>query len=668
MTRHRPPTLRFGPTTTRQGFTSYNTASFSDLRPVPIVRELIQNALDAAVEADEARAVVHFKVTGIRSRDIPDIDGYEKAFREAVDDQTQTSGELSDASKQVVNTIAGALHDLSTDGYWCLSVLDNGIGLDAKRLNALLGDGTGFKASVAAGSYGVGHFASVPASDLRYVLYGGVQKSGRRAAAGCATLASRDNRGGDHPLSAQGYLVDGFRSGRDGIYNFMTATSIPAVINDRLTEIKTQWKHGSAVVIPAFNYFGDDRERPLWDIVSKISAYNFNAAIQHDRLVVEVDEDDILDDANKVGVQRLDAHSIRGILELESEKSERSARKGSFFEGLRPSGRHAHSAYQTLEKGDRHRVATSAGIVDVRLLQPAPTGNIRVDLYRNGMWITDNVFGLRRADFADRPPFHAVLLLDASADNQFHRLVRKAEGPMHNELGLKRLAKKERETLKEALQDTAEWIKSEIPEVSTQDYSPDDFLAVKTGGHEPGGSTKSYAMWGAPVVVGAAGAARERVVAPGPSTRGDQPPRRGPSHTPRSRTNRTAGASLSFRSTVVPDGRGRHIIALEWTESMTDALLSLRVDENTDVTCDRIWPDEYVPLKSFSMAGAGSVVGRLTEDGRSIRLSGLAAGSVHQLTVEHAMPEELAGAVQVPAFRVELRRPLPVGNEDADED
>ena len=481
MTRRRPPTLQFGPTATRHGFASYNTASFSDLRPAPIVRNLIQNALDAAVEAGEARSVVHFKVTGIRSRDIPDIDGYERAFREAARDQTRTSGELSDASQQVVDTIDRALHALSTDGYWCLSVLDNGIGLDVKRLNALLGDGAGFKASVATGSYGVGHFAFVPASDLRYVLYGGVQKSGRRVATGCATLASRDNFGESHPLSAQGYLVDGFKSGKDGIYDFMTETSIPAVIDAGLTEIRTRWKHGSAIVILAFNYFGDDQVRPLWDIVSKISAYNFNAAIQHDRLVVEVDEDDVLGDADKVGVQRLDAHSIRGILELESE-SERSARKNSFFEGLRPSGRHAHSAYQTLEKGDRHRVATAAGIVDVRLLKPAPTSNTRVDLYRNGMWIKDDVVGLRRADFADRPPFHAVLLLDASVDNQFHRLVRKAEGPMHNELALKRLAKKERETLKKALRDTAEWIKGEIPAVSTtQDYSPEPHHRAASG-------------------------------------------------------------------------------------------------------------------------------------------------------------------------------------------
>lgn len=489
MIRPKKPKLQFGPTTTPQGFTSHSMASFNDLRPARIVRGLIQNSLDAAVEASEATAIVRFRVTGIRREHVPDVDGYERAFRAAVRDQTRLNDGLSDAAQHVVATIDRALEDLSEDGYWCLSVLDNGIGLDGKRMNALLGDGANLKPSEAAGSYGVGHFASIPASDLRYVLYGGVVDSGVRVASGCAVLASRTDPAERYPYAAQGYLVDDFKSGEDGTYDFMSETSIPALIDADLSEIGAQWKHGSTVVFPAFNYFGDDENRQLWDIVSKISAYNFSAAIHHGRLVVEIDEDGVREDADKVGVLTLDANSLRRVLERESER-ERASRKGSFFEGLRPSGQHAHAAYLTLEMGDRHRVQTSAGAIDVRLLQPAPAGNTRVDLCRNGMWITDDIFGLKRADFPNRPPFHAVLLLDASARNEFHRLVRKAEGPMHDELAFKRLAKTERETLKKALQDTAAWIKGEIPEFSTDDYSPDDFLLVETGGHQPGGRAK----------------------------------------------------------------------------------------------------------------------------------------------------------------------------------
>ena len=72
-----------------------------------------------------------------------------------------------------------------------------------------------------------------------------------------------------------------------------------------------------------------------------------------------------------------------------------------------------------------------------------------------------------------------------------------------------------------------------------------------------------------------------------------------------------------------------------------------------------------MPLKSCRI-DKGTASGRLTDDGRSIRLTGLSAGSVHQLTIEHTAPEGLAGAVRAPAFRLELHRPLPAGDEDAD--
>ena len=666
MTGRRTPSLRFGPTTTPCGFTSYNTASFSDLRPAPIVRGLIQNALDAAVEAGEATSIVRFKVTCISSNDVPDMDGYRKAFRDAVRGQKGINGKLSDAAQQVVATIERALHDLADDRCWCLSVLDNGIGLDEKRLNALLGDGASIKGAAEAGSYGVGHFTSITASNLRYVLYGGVQKSGERIASGCAMLASRNNPQKGCLDAAQGYLVNGFRSGNDGAYDFMSAKSIPPIIDACLTEIETQWKHGSAVVIPAFNHFGDEQNHHfLWDVIFKITAYNFNAAIQHGRLAVEVDEDDVLEDADKMGVRRLDADTLRSVLEHESEHK-RSARRNSFFDGLRPSGQHAYAAYLTLEEGDRDRMTTSAGGVDIRLRQPAPTGSTRVDLYRNGMWITDDISYMKRADFPNRPPFHAVLLLDASTDNEFHRLVRKAESPMHNGLALTRLAKIERRTLKKALQDTAKWIKDRIPEVSAENYSPDDFLVVETGGEGPGRGAKPYAMWGAPVVIRRSGAAQPSVATPISPPPGSRSSKREPSKA-RPRTPRTASDALSFTSTVVPDRKGGHVIALECTESVAEVLLSLRVDENTDVTCDRIWPDEDVPLRSCRIADESTATGRLTEDRRSIRLSGLSSGSVHRLTVEHAIPDELAETVRAPVFRVELRRLLLTGDDDADD-
>ena len=667
----REPRLKFGPTTTPQGFTAYGMSSFSDLRPARIVRELIQNSLDAAVEAHEATAVVRFKATMIGTKEVPDITGYKKAFRSAVDDQRRMNGELSDAAQQVVDTIDGALRQLSGDDAYCLSVLDNGVGLNERRMNALLGDGTGFKGPKSAGSYGVGHFASIPASDLRYVLYGGVVETGKRVASGVAVLASRIGRQQAPPYAAAGYLVDGFKSGEDGTYEFMSTRCIPTVIDASLKEIRSRWGHGTVVVIPAFNYFGGDSW--LWEVVSKVSAYNFNAAVHQGRLVVEVEDlDDDID-----GGQRLDSGTLGTVLEAEGSRT-RSARKGSFFEGLRPSGQHAHEAWLTLVESDGHRVVTSAGVIDVRLLEPAPTGTTRVDLYRNGMWITDDVFGLKRADFPNRRPFHAVLMLDVA--DEFHRLVRKAEGPMHDALEFTRLSRDEREKLKKAFRETGDWIRGRIPEVSTEDYTPDDFLVVETGGDQPGGDQKRYSLWGAPVVVQRPPVQASVTRSDSAADPNDQPDPPGGSggrrkrQEERKKRQRPARGtrSLPFTSTAVPDGDGRYVIAFECREPLDEVLLSLRVDENTDATCDRVWPDEYVRLRSFRIrrraSRSTSADGRLTDNGTAIRLTGLSPGTVYELAVDHeSAAEGLDGAAGAPVLRVDLHRPAPVGDDDDDE-
>ena len=74
-----------------------------------------------------------------------------------------------------------------------------------------------------------------------------------------------------------------------------------------------------------------------------------------------------------------------------------------------------------------------------------PCGGFRVDLFRDGMWITDSLPGMHASDFSDRKPFHAVLLLDRGDGGQLLDIINKAEGPDHNSLDLRRLSKKTQE-------------------------------------------------------------------------------------------------------------------------------------------------------------------------------------------------------------------------------
>ena len=168
----------------------------------------------------------------------------------------------------------------------------------------------------------------------------------------------------------------------------MNRNAIPETIADALQEIRADWGHGSVVMIPAFNYFGIYYDDDIWlrDIVSKVSAYNFSAAIHAGKLIVEIDEEAI-EGGQKTQV---DADNLDALLKGESNK-QRASRSDTIFEGLRPSGQYAWAAYSTMSTGSKDEIKTPSGPIGVNLLTPAPAGATRFDLFRNGMWITDNV-------------------------------------------------------------------------------------------------------------------------------------------------------------------------------------------------------------------------------------------------------------------------------------
>ena len=647
--------LQFGNTVSPKGFTSFSTASFNEAPPAKIIRELLQNSLDAAAEGGEPEAKVRFQVDPIGPRNVPDLKGYNGAFSKACAHWTQGGRKLTDAAQEVVNRIERGLDAIRNGQAKLLSVMDNGIGLDAKRMNALLGDGAGEKQDNMSGSYGVGHLAPMALSDIRYMLYGGIARDGSRIACGKAVLASHPGK--KQLNDGEGYLIKDFRDGLDGnLYEFFEQQQHPRVVAKRLNEISNEWGHGSAVMMLAFNNFRNGGT-PLWDIVSKVAAYNFTAAIYRGKLVIEVREDG--------KDQRLDAESLPGILEQDKDRT-RVSRVGSLFAELRPSGQNAYSAFKALDDGEAQRVKVNGGYARISLLLSSPNGYPRIDLFRNGMRITDDVPELRRGDFASREPFHAVIEIDAEDSGELHRLIRKAEGPMHDSLSLNLLSSREGESLRQDLTKIKEWINQQVPETGNEEYTVDDFLLVNTGDGVQG--RESFSFWGTPTPVSRRSSTQlmfdlepiDDPPAPDPAPAPDPVPL--PPAPPRPQSKRLS-RPLPFRSAVVPDGNGRLIGSIRSSSNFPETRLMLRVDENVDFTCDRIWQDEDVSVKSFQITqtdGQGPSPGsEIIDNGRFVKIHGIAADTDYEVRVEYNAPPELASVVDRPVLRLELHRPPP---------
>lgn len=641
--------LRFPPSGANTGFTPVGMASFADLRPTAVVRELVQNSLDAARGGP---AIVRFRTAREKTKAIPGIRAYESAFRAAIKHQRKlTGGTLSDQAQMVVDTIEKALAQKEQD---ILFVSDNGIGLNKARMTALVADGISLQeGSGANGAFGNGHSVPIPASDLRYVLYGGVTESGHKISSGLAVLASHHLSKGSLN-SGHGFLtLSGKSDLAVGRHNFARGSNVPAILAPELRRIQKEDRHGAVVALLSFNNFRKDES--LWHMVSKAVACNFFAAI-HDRdLVVRVEE---RSPEGKTRVRKLRAENLYQVLKEHGEEK----RSRSFLSGSR-----ALQAYRALSEGAAHTVRTEQGTVHVRLLKET-SGTTRIHLCRNGMWITSTL-PLFQNHFASRRPFQALVLVDAKTSGEFHNLVRKAEGPLHDSLTPRRLLSGDRRALQEALGQIRDFLKAEVPEVGAESFRADDFLALDFGEDRDGGGGASGrpSFWGTPMAAGGlalpgwkrseqeSGSNIRQLRA---STRQGAPARPGLRS---GRPRRRPALRSIIRAVSAPSAPERHRIDVQCAEVCEDAEVRLVVDENLDATCESRRGDmPPVGLTGVRIDGRlADAENLVTENGQvvAVRLGDLKEGAAVQLDVGYALPSGLEGLDDSRvAFRVEMHQ------------
>lgn len=561
------------------GFTTHAMAQY-DGRPDPVIRELLQNSLDAARKAGRATRNAPLEVVlTVRSwpvDEIPGIDSYRRAF-EAARRQYCEERAPTPATRGAVRRIERVLASDTTEVLFCT---DNGHGLDESRMRAVLTEGRGDKGGHggSAGSFGVGHLSAFAASDLRYVFYGGRSSEGSDSVdvvSGHAVLADHADSGGSS-RAGEGYWARS--TAPNPLFHGEFPSSVPPMLELEMEEI---WPTGAVVAVIGFNRFGEDHggEKVAAEM-ARVAATNFLASISRSEVKVEIDFEDLPEAGQVVDRESLKAHLAEHADRVRSRRG-----LGGWLPGAQ-----AYAAWQTIEQGSRLDVSEDGVEVWFRRLTDKNGPGSRVNVFRSGMWITNAAPGLRPADFGGQRPFDAVVLL---SDGELCSLVRSAEGPEHRGIDRRRLEASDRPRLHAMLRGIAERLRQEGGDLAEGGvFRPEGFAILD-------GAVLRRAERMKPVRHRLS-KGEEKVAGPSPGKDPGTPPNKEAEPNPR---RPRPGRALAMRSTLRPEANGggeidRLRVRLEILGEVRPPALGLRVrrDSGSDISCARPLPPEWLGL------------------------------------------------------------------------
>ena len=625
--------LSFGIAYAPVGFTSAAVSQF-DGSAEPVVRELIQNCLDAADKAGRP-AEVRFVITKVAARGLPGWAEYCHAFAEAKREREQRRTRASHDEKTIIRRIGRLSARKRIPVLLCA---DNGYGLDPQRMISLLTVGNTDKGEGGAGSFGLGHHAAFGASDLRYVLYGSHyahENAMSTISSGHAILATRTDGQGEI-LAPEGYWRRAGWSGQAWRDGSEFPSEVPSMLAAHLPEDTT----GTVVAIAGFNDFHrDDDEPPAEKQIMQVAAANFSAAINEGRLVVEVTD-------AKGGRHVTDRATLDAMLAGIADRK-RASKAGQI------AGAQAHAAWLTLRDGAE--LTPLPGVkVTWRSLDAARGEQTQVHVFRKGMWIDSRVDRLLKRDFTSTWPFDAVVTL---TDGELEEIVRASEGPEHRGIDRKRLSNEQKSSLRRILTQVAEALREAVGERDDEEeYTPQSF-AILNGHH----LRKAEAV-PKPRRQGGGGGKNTRVVRGTNKAGGGKGERR--RGTPR------PGSIPSYRHVLRADtDSGIVEVRLRYDEDVGDRHsigIRVRRASGADGTCEQPFPDDYLPLASAQDL-SGRVASTNGADGDlELELPAVAGERTLRITLADDEARELAASPHLLSIDIVKRaRPSPA-ETDAD--
>lgn len=174
---------------------------------------------------------------------------------------------------------------------------------------------------------------------------------------------------------------------------------------------------------------------------------------------------------------------------LARTKNQRRRRSRS----IGPRGSHSWATLDAHERGERLTLTTSLGDIDTLVLKgrASDTDGTNIQLFRNGMWITNAVPRNESHRFQSRQSFTAVLLLQPEKALSACQLIRDCEGPRHIDILPTRLGRnsKERKEFDKFFEEIYELLVGIAPEKSTEEFDP-GFLLVDAVGQGASGNVR----------------------------------------------------------------------------------------------------------------------------------------------------------------------------------
>lgn len=431
----------------KQGFT--NPASERDkVSDDTVVRELVQNCLDSGAKN------VRFALRPVTA--LHGLDEYQDAFGSA---KQWLGPSEPENGTQIIDRIDEALAALRSGGIPCLVCCDDGDGLDAGALRALYGSGRSTKGSTGRGSVGNGHLTAFAASKLRYVMYASRRADGHGAFGGHAITASHKDRNGDQ-RSPHGYI----RKVADGnaVHRTFDEETGGSVLPDCIRKLTDGLlgPTGTAVVVTAY----DPREQytkhvSTADAVLGSAAHNFAVAVHDGLMEAAFEENGSIETLDRGSLSTRLSSLTAAVPKKRALRTHRTLASGRMIP--------AAEAKERLGRGVRIWLRPR--------LDTAETQRPRVSIFRDGMWIEDNVVGYHQPmHFGGTRPFDAVVDLSSSSPGSFGELVRAAEGVSHTQIVPKEITDRERRdeltgklrALRELISDHAEKISGDADHVS----------------------------------------------------------------------------------------------------------------------------------------------------------------------------------------------------------